>query len=47
MPKNATNENRIREACHALVRAFLSGGPASVAAARAELTAALAAYDAA
>jgi hypothetical protein len=46
MAANTGTQAEVVRALHLLIMAFNSGGPASIAAARANLTAALAAYDA-
>jgi hypothetical protein len=46
MAATSGNQAEVVRLLHVLIRAFLTGGPASIAAARADLTAALAAYDA-
>jgi hypothetical protein len=46
MAANTGTQAEVVRLLNELKRAFLSGGPASIAAARAALTAALAAYDA-
>lgn len=46
MAANTGTQSEVVRLAHELIRAFATGGPASIAAARAALTAALAAYDA-
>jgi hypothetical protein len=46
MPATTANQRAVVDALHYLIRAFLSGGAATVADARAKLSAALATYDA-
>jgi hypothetical protein len=46
MAATSGTQNEVVRLLQELERAFLTGGPASIAAARAKLTAALAAYDA-
>jgi hypothetical protein len=46
MPANTGTQAQVVFALHELIRAFLTGGPVSIAAARTKLTTALTAYDA-